>query len=235
MNTVNMKRVCITGSNRGIGLEFVRQYLEAGWRVYATCRKPLEAYDLHRLTRLHSHLSIHRLDITLQEDIYNIILEFKGIPLDLLINNAGINFRFTVDETENIHYDNWRRTFEVNTLGPLRVTEALKKNMARGVDPLVVFLSEKSDCDEANMNTEEIGYLSSKAALNTAVRIMAASLERAGVHTLLLDPGRVSTRMCRNGVMVPQASVDGMRRQIDRFSAEQNGCLIGYDGRVVSG
>ena len=88
-----MKRILVTGSNRGIGLEFTRQFLETGWRVYATCRRPAEAKSLHTLTSLHSNLSIHRLDITLQEDISNLCQELKDISLDILLNNAGVYFK----------------------------------------------------------------------------------------------------------------------------------------------
>lgn len=82
--------VLVTGSNRGIGLEFVRQFAQEGWRVYATCRQPAEAEDLKRVARSRPKVSIHRLDVTSREEIKAMIWELEGSPLDILINNAGI-------------------------------------------------------------------------------------------------------------------------------------------------
>ena len=82
--------VLITGSNRGLGLEWVRQYASEGWRIYGTCRHPMEAKDLHDLAEGHSNISIHRLDVTLQDEIHNVAVELMNEPLDLLVNNAGV-------------------------------------------------------------------------------------------------------------------------------------------------
>lgn len=229
-----MKRVLITGSNRGIGLEFTRQYLESGYRVYATCRRPAEAHDLHMLMKLHDRLSIHRFDITVQEDLSNISQELKDVAIDMLINNAGVYFKKCDQGLKCIHYDNWRRTLEVNTLGPVRVTEALLENVEKSDGPrLVVVLSSHmgsiADIDEPG----SLYYRSSKAALNAAIQGIALDLKEINIGVLLLHPGGVLTRMGPDHGISEKQSVDGMRRVIENFSLENSGMFVRYDGELM--
>lgn len=227
-----MKRVLITGSNRGIGLEFTRQYLESGWRVYATCRRPVEAQSLHMLAELHSQLSIHRLDITLQEDLNGIYQELKGISVDLLINNAGVYFKKRGEGLGCIHYDNWRRTLEVNLLGGVRVTEALMENLEKSDGrPLVVTLSNDIGVIDDIEDTSSLYYLSSKAALNVAMQVITAELESKGIGVLLLHPGEVITRMGPDKGISKRESVSRMRDSIDHFTMDRSGTFLRYDGK----
>lgn len=217
-----MNRILITGSNRGIGLEFTRRYLEIGWHVYATCRRPAEAQALHTLADVHSNLSIHRLDITLQEDISNICYEMKDISLNILLNNAGVYFKRRSTGIDCIHYGDWRRTFEVNTLGPVRVTEALTDNLERnGGGGLVVVISSHMGSIADIDNSDSFYYCSSKAALNAAMRGIAVALRPRNIAVLLLHPGGVMTRMGPEKGISKRESVDGMRQVIDNFSMEK--------------
>lgn len=229
-----MKRILITGSNRGLGLEFTRQYLELGWRVYAACRRPAEAESLRMLTDLHSSLSIHRLDITLQEDISSLSLELRDIPLDILINNAGVYLKKRSEGIECIHYGDWRRTLEVNTLGTVRVTEGLLQNIERSEGTgLVVVISSRlasiTDIDEPG----NIYYRSSKAALNAAMQEVAVALRPRNIGILLLHPGGVRTRMNPEKGISKRESVDGMRKVIETFTMDKSGTFFQYDGQVM--
>lgn len=226
-------RVLITGSNRGIGLEFVRQYLEDGWRVYATCRRPAEAESLHMLTELHNELSIHRLDVAIPEDIINISWELKDVPLDLLVNNAGVYLEKGATELGRIHYDDWLRTMEVNTLGAVRVTEALLDNISRGAKKLVTVLSSHMGSIADIKEAGSYCYRSSKAALNAAMQGMAVELKGRQVGVLILHPGGVMTRMGPAEGISAQKSVQGMRRIIDAFTLEQSGFFLQYDGKKM--
>lgn len=230
-----MKRILITGCNRGIGLEFTRQYLESGWRVYATCRRPAEALSLHTLANLHSGLSIHRLDITLQEDISNIYQDLKDIALDILINNAGVYFKNRSQGVDCIHYSEWRRTLEVNTLGTMRVTEALLENIERSENSrLVVVISSDmgsiADIDKPG----SIYYRSSKAALNAAMQGLAVALRTKRIGVLLLHPGGVPTRIGPEKGISKRESVDGMRQIIEDFSMDMSGSFLQYDGQKMA-
>ncbi|MGW8192865.1 MAG: SDR family oxidoreductase [Desulforhopalus sp.] len=229
-----VQRLLITGSNRGLGLEFTRQYLESGWRVYATCRKPAEAQSLSRLAKLHSNLSIHRLDITLQEDLYSLRQELKEISLDILINNAGVYFKNRSRGIECVHYDDWRRTIEVNTLGTVRVTEALLDSIAKneGVRLVVVISSHMGSISDIS-EPGSIYYRSSKAALNAAMQCVASALRQRNIGVLLLHPGGVMTRMGPDKGISKQESVGGMRRIIENFSMEKSGAFFQYDGQEL--
>lgn len=229
-----MKRVLITGSNRGIGLEFTRQYLESGYRVYATCRRPAEANALHMLRELHDRLSIHRFDITVQEDLSNISQELKDVGLDILINNAGVYFKKRDQGLDCIHYDNWRRTLEVNTLGPVRVTEALLQNVKQSEGPrLVVVLSSHMGSIADIDAPDSLYYRSSKAALNAAMQGIALDLQELNIGVLLLHPGGVLTRMGPDQGISEKRSVDGMRQIIESFSMENSGMFVRYDGTLM--
>lgn len=119
-----MPNILITGANRGIGLELARQYMEAGWHVIATCRHPAEAVELQELAHA-DRVSIHRLDVTRVEDLYDVAWEMRDTPVDVLLNNAGIylEWHYLGPELGAIRYDDWLRTIEVNTFGAVRVTE----------------------------------------------------------------------------------------------------------------
>ncbi|MBM9606477.1 SDR family oxidoreductase [Desulfopila inferna] len=229
-----MKRVLITGSNRGIGLEFTRQYLESGWHVYATCRRPTEAQSLHMLLELHSRLTIHRLDITQQEDINSLCQELMEVPINILINNAGVYFRKRSVGIDCIHYDNWRRTFEVNTLGPVRITEALLGNIAESttVRLIVVLSSHMERIAEINEG-DSFYYRSSKSALNAAMQGISAEMKEQEIGVLLLHPGAVMTRIGPLKGISTRESVSGMRQIIEGFTMEQTGKFFSYDGEEI--
>lgn len=226
-------RVLITGSNRGIGLEFVRQFLEEGWRVYATCRRPAEAESLHMLTGLHNALSIHRLDIGNPEDIRNISWEMNNVPLDLLINNAGVYLEKGAAGLGFIHYDHWLRTLEINTLGAVRVTEALLDNIGRSEKKMVAVLSSQMGSLADLRDAGSYCYRSSKAALNAAMQGMAVELRERQIGVLILHPGEVMTRMGSETGITPQKSVRGMREVIDGFTLAQSGSFLQYDGMTM--
>jgi len=230
-----MKRVLITGSNRGIGLEFVRQYLQDGWRVYATCRHPAEASELHRLGEVYSALSIHRLDITVLEDIIGIGQEMNGIPLDMLINNAGVYFKKTDTGLANIQYDEWRRTLEVNTLGTMHITETLLENVGlTDRDRLIVVITSPVSAIKGAEQAVNYYYQSSRAALNTVMLDLSVELKPQRIGVLLLHPGEVTTRVGIAGGISPRRSVRGMREVIENFSLAKSGAFINYEGRVLS-
>ncbi|RTZ71455.1 MAG: short-chain dehydrogenase [Gammaproteobacteria bacterium] len=227
-----METVLITGSNRGLGLEWARQYAEAGWRVLATCRRPEQAESLTRLARRHPGVSIHRLDVTLPKQVEALAGELAGERLDLLVNNAGVYFeRWGRDRLGQIDYPAWMETFSVNTLGAFRVTEALLPCLVRSEKALVVNISSHMGSIADIQAPNDYAYRSSKAALNAASRGLAHELAARGIGLLLLHPGWVRTRM--GGESAPlsvQESVHGMREIVQRFDLDQSGHFYRYDG-----
>lgn len=226
-----MPNILITGSNRGIGLELTRQYAQAGWRVFATCRHPAEADQLRQLSNQHPLITIHRVDVTVMEDIKAITLELKDTALDILFNNAGIFLEedYRLPALGGIRYDHWLRTFDVNTLGAVRMTEALLGNVAMSNKRLIaVMTSHMGSIEDIDMEGSYY-YRSSKAALNAAMQGLSAAVRPHQVGILLLHPGAVNTRMSPGGIS-PEKSVNGLRRIIDEFSFSDSGSFIKHDG-----
>lgn len=103
--------VLVTGANRGIGQEFVRQFAEEGWRVFATCKRPSEATELRQLAGNRAGVSIHRLDVTSREDVKGMSWELGDTSLDILVNNAGVYLEKNDVHLGGVRYDDWLRTF----------------------------------------------------------------------------------------------------------------------------
>jgi len=231
-----MHTVLITGSNRGLGLEWAEQLAEAGWRVYATCRRPESADALNLLAAAYAdNLSVHRLDVTSEEQIAALATALQERPLDMLLNNAGAYFEKYLDEhLGNVDYGHWQETFRVNTLGPVRMSEAFAGHLAQSELKRVVTISSHmgsiSDIEAAG----DYAYRSSKAALNAAMVGLAQELQPRGISVVLLHPGWVQTRMGGPGApLTTYESVQGMRRVLERFRPEQSGSFFRYDGSSV--
>lgn len=230
-----MNSVLITGSNRGLGLEWVRQYHQEGWRVYATCRHPDQADELNKLAESSSNISIHQLDVTLAEQISAVSKELDGMPLDLLINNAGVyHERWGKDKLGQINYSDWQDTFNVNTLGTVRVSEALIHNVAQSQRRLIVSITSHMGSIADISSGNDYAYRSSKTAVNAAMKGLSYEVAGHGVGVLLLHPGWVRTRM--GGESAPlstQESVAGMRRLIEDYKPSDSGRFYRYDGSQI--
>ncbi len=230
-----MPSVLVTGSNRGLGLEWVRQYSAQGWEVHATCRHPEQATELRELAAGRPQIRIHRLDVTSGEQIGAVATALGDNPLDLLINNAGVYLeRWGRDAIGHIDYGAWERTLRVNTLGPVRVTEALLPALRRSDRALVVAISSHMGSIADIRSPRDYAYRSSKAALNAAMRGLSLELREWGVGVLLLHPGWVRTRMGGpEAPLRPAESVAGMRALVARFDLEQSGQFLRYDGQPM--
>lgn len=228
-----MSTVLVTGSNRGLGLEWVRQYARAGWRVYATCRHPEAAAELQRLAQDHTEVHVHRLDVTRPDHLAALSATLEDDPIDVLVNNAGVYFEhWGRDPLGAIDYAAWEETFRVNTLGPMRVTEALVEHVAASARRLVVAISSHMGSIADIHQPRDYAYRSSKAALNAAMRGLSHELAGRDVGVLILHPGWVRTRMGgEQAPLSPEESVTGMRALVDAFHPEWSGEFLRYDGR----
>ena len=165
-----MPTVLVTGASGGLGLEWARQYAEADWHVHATCRHPAEAHALQALARERPGLTVHRLDVTRADEVAALASRLRGEAIDLLVNNAGVYLeRFDHDALGDLRYEDWRLTLEVNTLGPVRVTEAFLDHLASAERPLVVAISSHMGSIADIGTPGSYFYRSSKAALNAAM------------------------------------------------------------------
>jgi NAD(P)-dependent dehydrogenase (short-subunit alcohol dehydrogenase family) len=221
----------ITGANRGIGLEWARQYAESGWRVLASCRRPEEADALKALAGGCPGVSVHRLDVTDAEQLRTLQLDLEDARIDVLLNNAGVYLDKFLGEFGGIDYDVWLRTFAVNTLGAVRVSEAFAGQVARSEKKLVVVTTSHMGSIADIADPGSYAYRSSKAALNAAMKGIAHALEPRGIGVLLLHPGWVKTRMGGpDSPYTPEQSVRGMRRLVDNFEPSMNARFLRFDG-----
>jgi NAD(P)-dependent dehydrogenase (short-subunit alcohol dehydrogenase family) len=225
-----MPSIFITGSNRGLGLEWVRQYASSGWRVFATCRRPAEAFELKQIIEQQPKVSIHHLDVIDPEDIQAIRWELQGEPIDILLNNAGIYLERGRPEFGCLRYEEWAKTFAVNTMGCMRVSENLVDNVSRSKKRLIVAISSHMGSISDIQSPGSYYYRSSKAALNAVVQGLSVELKPLKIGVLILHPGGVNTRMGPAGGISPEESVRGMRRIIDNFTLGQSGSFFRYDG-----
>ena len=220
-------RVLVTGSNRGIGLELVRQYAQDGYDVVATCRDPDRAAALHAIA---GSATIRRLDVTSETDLEELVAQLDGAPIDVLIGNAAV-FGGTRARLGDIDSSAWRATFDVNVVGTMRVAASLWPNVAASEQRKIVFLSSRAGLPrEATRNRSYI-YASSKAALNSAVRCLALDLAELGVIAALLNPGHVQSGIGGlKAPMTPAESVRSMRDVIARLTAADAGKFLHFDG-----
>ena len=219
-----MPTVLITGANRGIGREFVKQYDADGWRVIATCRDPSSS-DISG--------ECHALDIDDPASIDGLASALSGETIDVLINNAGVYGprSYGVDA---IPYDDWETVMRVNALAPLRVSMALLEPVARSDRKLLVFLSSTMGSIGNNTSGGSYIYRSSKAALNAAVTSLAIDLQPRGVGCLLFHPGWVRTDMGGPSAAIDTVtSVRGMRQEIEAWTPDRTGAFIDYSGATL--
>ena len=230
-----MPTVLITGSNRGLGLEWVRQDAANGWRVYATCREPAEAQELQELADKEAGVSVHRMDVTKPDEINALAVELMKEPIDLLVNNAGVYLeKYLEVGLRRIRYEDWEYTFRVNTLGAVRVTEAFQDNIVRGKKKLIAVISTHMASIADIVEPGAYYYRSTKAALNAAMEGLTHELRTEGIGVLLLHPGWVRTRMGGEGTdLMPPESVRGMRSLVEKFTLEEAGRFYRYDGVVM--
>jgi NAD(P)-dependent dehydrogenase (short-subunit alcohol dehydrogenase family) len=227
-----MPSVLITGSNRGLGLEWARQYADDGWRVFASCRWPNEADDLHTLAKDNKNITIHRLDVTKQDEINALAVELMKEPIDVLVSNAGVYLeKFWDTGLGKIRYEDWEYTFRVNTLGAVRVTEAFQDHVGRSEKRLVAVVSTHMASIADIATPGAYYYRSTKAALNAVMEGLTYELKPKEIGVLILHPGWVRTRMGGEGTsLLPPESVRGMREIVDRFTLEDSGGFFRYDG-----
>lgn len=229
-----MPSVLITGANRGLGLEWARQYAEDGWQVLASCRRPEEADPLKALAASHPRVSVFRLDVTDSEQLRTLQLDLEEVRVDVLINNAGVYLDKFMSEFGGIDYEVWLRSFAVNTLGAVRVSEALIGQVARSKKKLVVAISSHMGSIAEIAAPGNYAYRSSKAALNAAMKGLSLALAPHGIGVLLLHPGWVKTRMGGpDSPFTPEQSVRGMRALVEHFKPEMSGRFFRADGSEI--
>lgn len=231
----HMPTVLVTGANRGIGYEFVRQYAFDGWRVIAAMRDAAHGIkDLERLAaERRAEVEIAQVDVAEPKSVAALAKRYDGAPIDLLINNAALLTADTgpsgvIQALDAIDYDHWTFEFRVNAQGPLAMANAFAEHLAAGDGKTIVNMTSGMG---SVSNTDAGGfyyYRSSKAALNMITRALSVDLGHRDIIVIGLDPGWVQTRMGGpNATISPEESVTALRRVIA-------GATPGMSGRVFN-
>jgi len=249
--------VLITGSNRGIGLEFVRQYAARGWRVIATCRRPEAADELQAIAAKHENVTVDRLDITDHEGVDALAEKYAGTAIDILLNNAALLGSRSDQALGNMDFDLFARILAVNTMGTLKVTESFRPHVAASQRKRIITLgSAAGSIAMINPPPDFYAYRASKAALHLLMKNVALDLAQEGIVVGLINPGLVDTRgfaeigpddpvpedyrqvvkLLRSGVLTlstPEEAVGKMLVLIDNLTTEQSGAFVDADGQVM--
>jgi len=219
-----MATYLITGANRGIGYDYCRQLQARGDRVIAVCRTASE-----ELKQLGVQVE-ERVDITSEASVANLRTRLGDMTIDVLINNAGIAKRVTL---EDLDFDSIREQFEVNALGPLRVTQALLPLLKAGSK--IVLMTSRMGSIADNTSGSSYGYRMSKVALSMAGKSLAHDLKPRGIAVAILHPGLVQTRMTNfiTGGITPEESVKGLLARIEELTLENTGTFWHMNREVL--
>ena len=234
-----MSTILITGANRGLGLEFAREYAADGWRVLACSRSSSDA--LGELAAQQSKVSLYSLDVSELSQIDALAAQLAGTPIDVLLCNAGtfgsIGFAEGGVEAQAfgaVDYADWMRVLQVNVLGPMKMAEAFVEHVATSEQKKLIAVTSMLGSIALNNIGGLYCYRSSKAALNAVMKSLSVDLARQGILAAAVHPGWARTAM--GG---PQADIDaatavaGVRQVIAGLTAEQLGQLLAYDGSVL--
>ncbi len=217
-----MSTSLITGGNRGIGLEICRQLSARGDQVIAACRKSSNALE-------ETGAEVHEgVEVTDEASVRRLSKALDGRVLDVLINCAGILTRETLDD---LNVEQIRKQFEVNAIGPLRVTAALLPNLKKGSK--VAIITSRMGSIEDNTSGSRYGYRMSKAAVNMAGRSLAWDLKDKGIAVVLLHPGMVATEMTGRQGIPPEEAAKGLIARIDELDMKKTGTFWHQNGEAL--
>lgn len=231
----DMATVLITGANRGLGLEFTRQYAEAGWHILACCRHPETAEELLQLaSRFKDLISVHKLDVGNFYQIDELAASLASQPIDVLINNAGIYPDSPHHIFGDADYEAWLQAFRINSIAPFKMTQAFTAHLKQGQLKKLVNMTSKMGSITDNTSGGSYIYRSSKTALNMVTKSLSIELAREGITALVLHPGWVLTDMGGpNALITVEQSISGLREVIDRATLADAGKFYAYDGQEI--
>jgi len=241
--------VLVTGSDRGIGLELVKQYAEMGWTVIATARKPAKAKELKELAAKNSKVAVEKLDVVKEGDIKALAGKYRGKPIDLLINNAGILGDGRTQTLGGFNLATFETVMNVNLYGPLAVSQAFLENVIASKQKKIVTITSGiiSATGRPPAYLDSNGYFNltyyraSKIALDFAMKGISEDIKSKGVLIASVFPGAVDTDMSksilseaeRSKFVTPAVSASNVIKVIDGLTADTNGKVLSLTGKVM--
>lgn len=229
----------VTGANRGIGLEFVRQLAAARETVIATARDPDGAKDLAALAASNPQVRIEALDLEDRASISALTQRLSGVAIDVLLNNAGL-YGGSWDNAshrqshDNMDYDLWEQIMRVNVMAPFQLAQELRPSLAAGQRKLVINISSDLGSITNNAQGQSYAYRSSKAALNMITKGLSVELAPLGFTVISMAPGWTQTDLGGTSAQWPvEESVANQRKVIAGITTQDNGRFVDLLGRSV--
>ena len=228
-----MATVLITGSSRGIGYELAKQYAAAGNRVLATCRNPDTADKLKTVAASSDgRLTIYRMDVSNMDTVKSTAAAIGGLPIDIIINNAGVWGGLDKEMLENMDYENWFYEFSTMAMGPFRVVQTFLKNLLAGQQKKIFTITSQTSA-HSYKKVAGYAYSSAKAASNRITTMLSRDLYDRGVTVCLMHPGWVRTEMAGKVADIePPVSAAGIINVIAAATLAESGKFLKYDGGI---
>lgn len=240
------KSIFVTGANRGIGLEFIKQFLcldDPPKKIFATYRSLERSPELQKLAAVHSNVHLIELDMNDLEKVSRVFSEveekLEGQGMDLLINNAGVMDRSTLDQ---VTAEGMMNVYSVNVVAPLMITKAFlpllrraasQRSSQESTKPLIVNISSGVASITDNTWSTMYPYRSSKAALNMVTKSLSVDLVEDGIMAVALHPGWVKTEMGgSNATLTVEQSVQGLMTVLASIDHSKNGGFFDFSGRA---
>lgn len=224
--------VLITGAKRGLGYEFAKQYAEDGWRVLACCRDPSAAPSLQALAKSNPNVQVIALDVVNFKQIEHVAEKLKDLPIDLLINNAGV---YPDSSYGDVDMTSWETAFKINSMAPLKMAECFQGHLSKSELKKLATLSSKMGSIDDNTSGGSYIYRTSKTAVNMVMKSLSIDLAPAKIAVVTLHPGWVLTDMGGpNALIDAQTSVAGLRKVIEHLNLKNTGKFIAYDGKEIA-
>jgi NAD(P)-dependent dehydrogenase (short-subunit alcohol dehydrogenase family) len=233
--------IFVTGANRGLGLEFTRQYAARGAVIIATARKPESADELNALAAdSNNNITVEQLDVTDHARIDELAAQYVDQPIDLMLNNAGIGGGIENQLWGKMNFDTFDQVMAVNVKGPMKICEAFRRNVeASDMKKMITVSSSQGSISSVTMPML-YWYRSSKSALNMNMVNLALQVKRKKIIVGLVTPGATATdfippafRKAIKGIQTPEQATSDMIRNIDRFSLANSGTFFDYTGEIV--
>jgi len=231
--------VLITGSNRGLGLEFARQYAALEWNVIASCRDPEAAEDLRQLADAFPNVAVERLDVTKDEEVDVLAQKYQDQPIDVLLSNAGVYGTLSKQTLGSFDFEEAKRVIDINAIASLRLAQAFQNNVVSSNQKKIISLG-------GGMGTLKIGpsfgghyfMKMSKAAHLMAMGVLQTDLKDQDVIVTMISPGRVNTQLMRDSgftgpSMEPDESAALVIERIAALDPSLGGKLVMYNGMVI--
>jgi NAD(P)-dependent dehydrogenase (short-subunit alcohol dehydrogenase family) len=229
-----MRNVLITGTNRGIGFEFARQYAADGDRVFACCRTPAKADALQRIAKeSDGRVTVHALDVGSEASVAALAKDLRDQPLDIVVNNAGIAGDLRDEDNPPMDDEMWAEVFRINTMAPYRMARSFRPNLERGGERTLITISSGRGSHTRHRGNG-YAYCASKAAVNNVMYGLSVEWKPDNLIVVLLAPGPVRTDMNTEGRLTPEYSVGNLRKVIAGLTLADSGRYIDYEAKDVT-